>query len=63
MDATEKFDLKCAEIQAKLERLIARRPDNLELIDDLWRVQTLRFENAIEMNVWAGSHQAVDLPA
>ena len=51
MDATEKFDLKCAEIQAKLERLIARRPDNLELIDDLWRVQTLRFENAIEMNV------------
>ena len=49
MDSRERTEIRCAEIQAKLERLIARRPDDLALIDDLWRVQTLRFENAIEM--------------
>ena len=49
MDSRYRLEKRCEEIQTNLEKLIAINPDDLKAIDDLWSVQTLRFENACSM--------------
>ena len=49
MDRREKIDIICEDIQTKLENRIGRTPCDLDAIEELWHIQTLRYENALRM--------------
>ena len=49
MDSRYRIELETEKIQKTLEKLIAIDPDDEQTIDDLWRVQTIRYENAMRM--------------
>ena len=49
MDARQRIEVECADMQTQFERRIAINPKDRKAIDDLWRVQTLRYANTVRM--------------
>ena len=49
MDSRYRLEKRCEEIQTNLEKLIGQNPDDDQAIDDLWRVQIVRWENACSL--------------
>lgn len=49
MDSRERIEMTCEQMQSKLEHRIGTNPDDVQAIDRLWRVQSLRYENVMRM--------------
>ena len=52
MDSRERIDIYFDVIQKNPERRIGCNSDDLDAIDALWEVQTLRFEHAVNSGLF-----------